>query len=257
MQVTCIKVGYNSFNVLPAKAMYRAASVKSNAKFFRLVSGYCNRSSTVCRIILLLTLLLLSSGKRSIRNILFGVYKLPISTIIYFCLSTSASSRIKDTFLSRSNSRIFSSFWDANGATLARNAVSEGKSFPIARSIDVKAGWFGLCSGISAKNDWRDYIFLEVRSIELCIGFLTLRAACCNQISLVKLAFLVILHKQFLPHLTIRSQKLHRKWPAGLPLNSFGYWRHISLTFAFDNFPCEIFLSNQVFQATQFQKRHL
>ena len=34
MQVTCIKVGYNSFKVLPAKDMYRVVSVKSNANFF-------------------------------------------------------------------------------------------------------------------------------------------------------------------------------------------------------------------------------
>ena len=35
-QVTCIK-GYNSFNVFPAKDMYRAASVKNNEKFSRFI----------------------------------------------------------------------------------------------------------------------------------------------------------------------------------------------------------------------------
>ena len=56
MQVTCFKVGYNFFNVLPAKDMYRAASVKSSAKFSHLVPSCRNTSSTVRRIILQLTL---------------------------------------------------------------------------------------------------------------------------------------------------------------------------------------------------------
>ena len=113
MQVACIKVGYNSFNVLPAKDLYRAASVKSNAKFSRLIPSRCNRSSTVYRIILLLTLLLLSSERHSIRDVSFGVSTLPTYALMYFCLSTSALCTTKNTFLSGSSSRIFS-FGDAN-----------------------------------------------------------------------------------------------------------------------------------------------
>ena len=80
------------------KTCIRAASVKSNAKFSHLVPSFRNTSSTVCRIILLFTLLLLSSGRHSIRNVSFGKSKLPTSTLTYFCLATSASSTIKKTF---------------------------------------------------------------------------------------------------------------------------------------------------------------
>ena len=110
MQVTCIKVGYNFFKVLPAKDMYRAASVKSNKKFSRLVPSFHNTSSTGCRIILLSTLLLRSTGKHPIRNASFGVSELPTSTLVYFCLSISASSPINNTSLSRSNFPISSFF---------------------------------------------------------------------------------------------------------------------------------------------------
>ena len=78
MQVTRIKVGYNFFKVLPAKDMYRAASVKSNETFSRLVPNCHNTSFTGCRIILLSTLLLRSTGKHSIRNVLFGGPSCPL-----------------------------------------------------------------------------------------------------------------------------------------------------------------------------------
>ena len=94
-QVTCIKEGYNSFNVFPAKDIFRGASVKNNEKFSGFISSCPNISSIVCRIILLLTLLPLSSGWQSTRNVWFGASKLPISTLTYFCLAISASSTIK------------------------------------------------------------------------------------------------------------------------------------------------------------------
>ena len=100
-QVICIKEGYNSFNVFPAKDMYRAASVKNNEKFSRFISSCRNMSSTVCRIILLLTLLPLSSGWQSTRNVWFGASKLPTNTLIYFCLAISASSTIKKIFVTK------------------------------------------------------------------------------------------------------------------------------------------------------------
>ena len=68
-QMTCIKEGYNSFNVFPAEDMYRAASVKNYEKFSRFISSCRNMSSTVCRIILLLTLRPLSSGWQLTRNV--------------------------------------------------------------------------------------------------------------------------------------------------------------------------------------------
>ena len=113
-QVTCIKNEYNFLNVLQAKDMYRAAFVKNNAKFSCFVSSCRNMShcaSTVCRIILPLTLLPLSSGRQLMTNVSFGVSKLPIRTLIYFRLATSASSTIKKIRLSKSNSRICSSFF--------------------------------------------------------------------------------------------------------------------------------------------------
>ena len=179
MQVTCIKVGYNSFNVMPAKDMYQTASVMSNAKFSRLVPSCRNTSSTVCRIILLSTLLLLSSGRHSIRNVLFGVSQLPTSTLMYFCLSTSTLSTLKNTFLSGSacSTRKFSSFWDTNGATLALAAVSEGKVFLLQKTEILKQHY--LVYGVEyLLLEMKRYFFLEVRSIEMYIGLLTLRAAC-------------------------------------------------------------------------------
>ena len=88
------------FNVLLAKGMYRAASVKSNAKFSCLLPTCRDTSSTESRIVLQLTFLLLSSGRHSKRNVLFGISKLPTSTLLYFYLSTSTSSTIKTTFSS-------------------------------------------------------------------------------------------------------------------------------------------------------------
>ena len=102
---------------------------------------------TVCRIILLLLPLL--SGWQPTRNVWFGASKLPTSTLIYFCLETSASSTIK-IFLSQSNSWIYSSFWNANLATHARAAVSKGNTFSIVANKDFKYGWFSSWSGISA-----------------------------------------------------------------------------------------------------------
>ena len=64
-QLAFVKEEYNSFNGFPAKYMYRAASVKNNKKFSRFISSCRNMPSTVCRIILLLTLLPLSSGWQS------------------------------------------------------------------------------------------------------------------------------------------------------------------------------------------------
>ena len=122
--------------------MYRAASVQSSAKFSRFVSSCRNMSSTVCRIILLLTLLLFSSGRQSMRNVSFGLSKLPISTLIYFRLATSTSSTIKKICLSKSNSRIYFSFLYANLATLARAAVVEGNTFPVVANRNFKEGWF-------------------------------------------------------------------------------------------------------------------
>ena len=60
-QLAFIEEEYNSFNGFPAKYMYRAASVKNSEKFSRFISSCRSISSTVCRIILLLTLLPLSS----------------------------------------------------------------------------------------------------------------------------------------------------------------------------------------------------
>ena len=140
MHQTRVKIFYAS------KDICRIASVKSNAKFSRLVPSCRHKSSTVCRIILLLTLLLLSSERRSITNVSFRESNLPTSTLTYFCFSTSASSTVKNTVLSRNISRIFSSFWDGNRATLARTAVSEGKDFPTATNRDFKAEWFSLCN---------------------------------------------------------------------------------------------------------------
>ena len=39
-------------------------------------------------------------------------------------------------------------------------------------------------------------------------------------------------------HLNNTSHKLHRKPPAGVFPNSFGYWRQIFLTFAVVDFAC-------------------
>ena len=97
-QLTCIKEGYNFLSVFPAKDMYGAASVKNNTKFSRFISSCRNMSFTVCRIILVLTLLPLSSGWQSTRNVWFGASNLPTSTLIYFCLATSASSTVKIIF---------------------------------------------------------------------------------------------------------------------------------------------------------------
>ena len=77
-------------------------------------------------------------------NVSFGISKLPTSTLIYFRLATSASSTIKKLCLSKSNSRIRSSFFYANLATLARAAGSEDNTFPIVANRDFKEGWFSL-----------------------------------------------------------------------------------------------------------------
>ena len=84
-QLICVKKGYDFFNVFPAKDMFRAASVKNNQKFSRFITSCRNISSTVCRIILLLTLLPLSSGWQTTRNVWYGASKLPTSTLICFC----------------------------------------------------------------------------------------------------------------------------------------------------------------------------
>ena len=47
MQVTCIKEEYNSFSVLRARDTQRAASIKSNAKYSRLLPSCPNMSFTV------------------------------------------------------------------------------------------------------------------------------------------------------------------------------------------------------------------
>ena len=64
-------------------------------------------------------------------------------------------------FLSRSNSWICSSFWDANLATHARAAVSEGNTFPIVANRDFKEGWFSLWSEISAAKNEDTTCFLK------------------------------------------------------------------------------------------------
>ena len=107
MQVTRIKASYNSFIVLPAKDMQQPASAKRNAKFSRLVPSCRNTAFTMCKIKLLLTLILLSSERHSIKNISLGVPKLPTSTLRHFCSSTSASSTIKNTFLQGLREKIF------------------------------------------------------------------------------------------------------------------------------------------------------
>ena len=172
-------------------------------------------SSTVCRIILLLTLLPLSSGWQSTRNVWFGASKLPTSTLTYFCLAISASSTIKKIFLSRSNSWICS-FWDANLATHARAAVSECNTFPIVANRDFKEGWFSLWSGVSAAKNEETTCSLKFTwssCKKVCLLWDLLFVSnflwCC-------LLFRWLSTKNFLPHLINTSQRLHRKSRAGV-----------------------------------------
>ena len=180
--------------------MHRTASVKSNAKFSRLVPSCRNTSSTtVWRKILLLTLLLLLGGRQWIRNVLYGVSKLPTSTLMYFCLSTSPSSAIKTPFLSRSSSRMFAFFGDANiEQRLHGLQFQKVKGFPISTKRVFKTEWFSFWVGYLLL-EMKTLLFAGVRSIELykILVLLTLRAACRFQFSLVKLTFSMTLHKNF------------------------------------------------------------
>ena len=188
-------------------------------------------SSTVCRIILLLTLRPLSSGWQLTRNVWFGSSKLPTSTLIYFCLATSASSTIKKKFLSQSNSWIYSSFWDANLATHARAAVSEGSTFPILANRDFKEGWLSLWSGISAAKNEETTCSLKFtwsKCKKVCLLWDLLFVSnfpwCC-------LLFWWLSTENFLSYLTNTSQRLHRKSPAR-------YSWQVCLTFAIEDLAC-------------------
>ena len=116
--------------------MHRAASVKNNEKLLRFISGCRNMSSTVCRIILLLTLLPLSSGWQSTRNVLFGASKLSTSTLIYFVEQPLLHPQLKKILVT--------CFRDANLTTHVRSAVSEGNTFSIVANRDFKEGLFSL-----------------------------------------------------------------------------------------------------------------
>ena len=195
-------------------------------------------SSTVCRIIPLLTLRPLSSGWQLTKNVWFGASQLPKSTLIYFCLVTSASATIKISFLSRSNSWICSSFWDANLATHARSAVSEGNTFPILANRNFKEGWFSLWSEISAAKNEETTCSLKFtwsKCKKVCLLWDLLFASnfpwCC-------LLFRWLSTKKFLSHLTNTSQRLHRKSPAGVAENSSRYSWQVCLTFAIEDLAC-------------------
>ena len=181
---------------------------------------------------LLLTLLPLSSGWQLTRNVWFGASKLPTSTLIYFCLATSASSTIKKNFLSRSNSWISSSFWDANLTAHARAAISEGNTFPNLANRDFKEGWFSLWSGISAAKNEETICSLKFtwsKCKKVCLRWDLLFV---SNFPSCRLLFRWLSTKNFWSHLTNTSERLHRKSPAGVAENSSGYSWQVCLTFA-------------------------
>ena len=107
----------------------------------------------MCRIILLLTLLLLSSGRHSLRNFSFGVSKLPTSTLMYFCVSTSTSFTIKNTFCPEVVLEYSPLFGTLIEQRLHGLHFQKVKVFPLQQTEIFKAGWFSLWRGISAARN--------------------------------------------------------------------------------------------------------
>ena len=176
--------------------MYRAASVKSNAKLSRLVPSYLNTSPTASRITLLLTLLLLSSGRHSIRNVSFGVSKLPTCALMYSCLSTSASST-KILFCPEVVLE-YSFFGTLMEQRLHGLQFQKANVFPLQQTEILKQD--DLVYGVGYLQLETKRLLFSWRSLDRVvqyIGLLTLRAAGRYQFRWVKLTFSVTFHKNF------------------------------------------------------------
>ena len=120
--------------------MYRAAPVKSNAKFSRFVS-----SVAICHP---------QCEYYYLRCYRFQAKAINEECVIWYIQTAYQHINIlsfsnlcfihNQKNLSKSNSQICSSFLYANLATLARAAVSESNTFPVVANRDFKEGWFSL-----------------------------------------------------------------------------------------------------------------